>query len=124
MQCSFVIVAAVGVDAQELSIANLVVVERLKKSAVSIFLRLLLISLLCYLPYLSAVISLFVKGKRLPVLFNATVTIAYINSTLNPLLYCWRIREIHKAVKQTLFRLFHHHHHFIKLILTKINLQK
>ena len=96
------------IHAQEVScrgIANLASVERLKKSAVSIF-YVYCLFLLCYVPYLSAVISLFVKGKRLPVVFNATVTIVYINSTLNPLLYCWRIREIRKAVRQILFRLF------------------
>ena len=96
------------IHAQELSrfgIANLAAVERLKKSAVSIF-YVHCLFLLCYEPYLSAVISLFVKGKRMPVLFNVTVTIVYINSTLNPLLYFWRLREIRKAVKQTLLRLF------------------
>lgn len=95
------------IHAQEVSrrgIANLAAVERLKKSAVSIF-YVYCFFLLCYVPYLSAVISLFVMGKRPPVVFNVTVTIVYINSTLNPLLYCWRIREIRKAVKQTLFRL-------------------
>lgn len=96
------------IHAQELScsgIENLAAVERLKKSALNIF-YVYCLFLFCYVPYLSAVISFFVIGKRLSVVFNAAVTIVYINSTLNPMLYCWRIREIRKAVKQTLFRLF------------------
>ena len=96
------------IHAQELScsgISNIVAVVRLKKSARST-LYVYCLFLLCYVPYLGAVISFFVKGKRLHVVFNVTVTIIYFNSTLNPVLYCWRIREIRKAVKQTLFRLF------------------
>lgn len=98
----------VQIHAQELSsnAENVVAMERLKQSALNIF-YVYCLFLFCYTPYLGSVISLFVIGERLPVLFNVTVTIVYINSTLNPLLYCWRIRDIRKAVKQTLFRLFY-----------------
>ena len=29
-----------------------------------------------------------------------TVTLAYVNSALNPLLYCWKIREVRQSVKE------------------------
>ena len=35
-----------------------------------------------------------------------TATLVYLNSSLNPLLYCWRIREVRQAVKETLRQMF------------------
>ena len=34
-----------------------------------------------------------------------TSTLVYINSSLNPFIYCWKIREVKLAVKETLRRL-------------------
>ena len=34
------------------------------------------------------------------------VTSLFLNSSLNPLLYCWKIREIRQAVKETLRQIF------------------
>jgi hypothetical protein len=33
------------------------------------------------------------------------ITLVYFNSSLNPILYCWKIREIKKAVKETIRQL-------------------
>ena len=33
-------------------------------------------------------------------------TLVYLNSSLNPILYCWKIREVRQAVKDTLSGLF------------------
>ena len=33
-------------------------------------------------------------------------TLVYLNSSLNPLLYCWKIREVRQAVKETLRQMF------------------
>ena len=30
------------------------------------------------------------------------ITLVFLNSTLNPLLYCWKIREVRHAVKKIL----------------------
>ena len=35
-----------------------------------------------------------------------TATLVYLNSSLNPLLYCLKIREVRRAVKETLRQLF------------------
>ena len=32
---------------------------------------------------------------------SSSLTVVYFNSTLNPILYCWKIREIREAVKTT-----------------------
>ena len=33
-------------------------------------------------------------------------TLVFLNSSLNPLLYCWKIREVRQAVKETLRQIF------------------
>ena len=58
----------------------------------------------CYLPYGIAVALTPEKGLPLPVYLarEYTPTFVYLNSSLNPLLYCWKIREVRQAVKETL----------------------
>ncbi|XP_044168526.1 melanocyte-stimulating hormone receptor-like [Acropora millepora] len=61
--------------------------------------------LLCYLPYLLLASFAFRKNIPLSVLVtptNTTLTLTYFNSTLNPILYCWRIVEVRRAVKNLL----------------------
>ena len=58
----------------------------------------------CYLPY-GIVTTLFsYTGLSLPymVAWSATVTLVYLNSSLNPLLYCWKISKVRQAVKETI----------------------
>ena len=35
------------------------------------------------------------------VIFGITAAVLYLTSTLNPFLYCWKIRAVRQAVKQT-----------------------
>lgn len=62
----------------------------------------------CYLPYGLAVAltpqTWFSLSFYLARQF--TVTLAYLNSSLNPLLYCWKIKEIRQAVKDTITQIF------------------
>ena len=60
----------------------------------------------CYLPYGIAAIFL-IKGLRTQFLdfaWELTISLFMLNSTLNPLLYCWKIKEIRQAVIDTLRR--------------------
>ena len=58
----------------------------------------------CYLPY--AVMSALYNSIGLPssnfLPFQLAVTLIYFNSSLNPFLYCWKIPEVRKAVKDTI----------------------
>ena len=61
--------------------------------------------LFCYLPYL--LMASFAFRKNIPSSVfvtptNTTLTLMYFNSTLNPILYCWRIIEVRRAVKDLL----------------------
>ncbi|XP_078381488.1 adenosine receptor A2a-like [Oculina patagonica] len=72
-------------------------VLRLKKTVFNTFIVFILL-LFCYLPY-SIVFKMFLVGIRLwPGVYYTTTTLIFLNSSLNPLLYCWRDREIRTAV--------------------------
>lgn len=76
--------------------------QRFKRSALNTFLVYILM-LFCYLPY-SVVLERFYSGIHISLtLRHVTITVVLLNSTLNPLLYCWRVREIRAATKQLIF---------------------
>ena len=58
----------------------------------------------CYLPYGIAVALKPREGYPLPfyLVMKYTVSLVYLNSSLNPLLYCWKIKAVRQAVKETL----------------------
>ena len=62
----------------------------------------------CYVPH--RIVSLFVSfyGLDESYLLAETITaiLFYFNSTLNPFLYCWKISEVRRAVKQTIRQAF------------------
>ena len=60
----------------------------------------------CYLPFALVVALTPQRGMPLSIYLarQYTGTVVYLNSTLNPLLYCWRIREVRRVVKDTIRR--------------------
>ncbi|CAH3173923.1 unnamed protein product, partial [Porites evermanni] len=62
----------------------------------------------CYLPFGIAVALTPRRGMPLSSYLarNFAGIIVYLNSSLNPLLYCWKIRGVRQAVKETLRQLF------------------
>ena len=73
-----------------------------KKVVSSIFwLQLTLVA--CYAPFIT--VSLLrhtvLSGTTIQGLWLFTATLVYSNSSLNPFLYCWKIREVRIAVKNT-----------------------
>ena len=78
--------------------------ERYRK-AVSSALWVQLALAVCYVPkFIILVVINHSKtySSRLVVIDAITTILVYFNSTLNPFLYCWRIREVRQAVKQTI----------------------
>ena len=62
----------------------------------------------CYLP-LGVVTALAASSGRSIYFFNAwsyAVTLAYLNSSLNPILYCWKLEDGRRAVKNTIRQVF------------------
>ena len=63
----------------------------------------------CYLPFGIVQVIISVTGLRSPSLDVArdiTGSIVFLNSTLNPFLYCWKISEIRQRVKETIRHFF------------------
>ena len=74
---------------------------RLRRSALNTF-YVYCLFLLCYLPYLSILITGMVIPCGLSKGYAVTATVVFLNSALNPVFYCWRISEVRRAVKQIL----------------------
>lgn len=54
----------------------------------------------CYAPFcIVSAISINEKGYYMAWL--VTTTLVYLNSSMNPILYCWKIKEVNRAVKNT-----------------------
>ena len=64
--------------------------------------------IICYLPYFIAVAWPLQREMTLSIYraHQFTGTLVSLNSSLNPLLYCWKIREVRQAVKETLRQTF------------------
>ena len=93
-------------DRQELpSVKKLRQVRMAKqKKAASSVMWIQIALIVCYLPY-GVVLALpkVLERSQIPVLIRQyAVVSSYTNSLLNPLLYCWKIKEVRLAVMRTL----------------------
>ena len=74
---------------------------RLKKSSLATF-YIYLVYLPCYLP-IACVVLAKINGKTA---LYFTSTLVYLNSSLNPLIYCWKMRHIRQTVMNILRNIF------------------
>ena len=74
------------------------------RKAVSSALWLQFMLVVCYLPYLILVtVAIHVEPcASVSLAFSYSATLVYLNSSLNPILYCWKIDEVRQAVKDTI----------------------
>ena len=78
--------------------ANQLNIERYKKAvSTAIWLQLTLVT--CYLP--NGIVMALVANSGLSSSIYA-LTLVFLNSSLNPILYCWKIEEVRQAVKNTI----------------------
>ena len=81
--------------------------SRLRKSAVSSF-YVNFVFLVCFLPFYCSLIRKFFKSEAFvnsqiwQELFLLSRTLMFMNSCLNPVIYCWRMRDIRHAIKDIL----------------------
>ena len=77
-----------------------------RRSFVNIF-YVYVVCLVCYVPYMITAINFSMQGGMdAPIAakfaFEISWTITFINSSLNPLLFSWRLKNVRAAVKSTL----------------------
>ena len=94
--------------ASQMSQSEMLRLKRLRKSAINTF-YVFFTFLICYLPFFIAtsVNNMSVSPTKVSVVaYEYTTTLMLSNSSLNPLMYCLRIREFRIAVKKTFRRIF------------------
>ena len=84
---------------------NTVNAMKCRKSAVTV-LYVYGLFVICYVPYIATSIIAELLGytTRVFIAYNLSETAIYINSFLNPIVYCLRIRKMRRAVKNILKR--------------------
>ena len=58
--------------------------------------------LACYLPYSIVTSTVVITGSHTPFPNHVTISLVLLNSSLNPFLYCWKMKEVRQAVKKTI----------------------
>jgi len=83
---------------------------RLRKSAVGTF-YVYLVFLLCNFPQFCIFAAVEISGLNtgVKVLLIFSTTLLFVNSTLNPVIYCWKMRHIRRAVLDILRNIFPSH---------------
>ena len=87
-------------EAQSKEIKNLTV---LIKSTIGIF-YVYLVFLICYLPFIicKVVIRIYGSSIVLKKLYLFSLTLMYLNSSLNPVIYCWKMRHVRHTIMDIL----------------------
>ena len=77
----------------------------LRKSVFNAYI-IFIVLVICCCPYLVVfIVYFFGKAGELKLEFPLSSTMVFLNSALNPILYCWRIREIRLVVLRTFRKL-------------------
>ena len=74
-----------------------------QKSSVSSAFYIYLLLLACYMPN---IFTKFVLSKSEEILLPYTITLIFVNSSLNPLIYCWKLRHIRRTIRMILRNVF------------------
>lgn len=80
---------------------------RWKKSAFNTLL-VYVVLIVCNLPYFCVVMLYKISSSQVALLvpYHVTFFFVFLNSSVNPLIYCWRFREIRHIVKSTVKKIF------------------
>ena len=76
-----------------------------KTASTALWLQLTLV--VCYLQFgiVDATTTISEISSSVLLVREFTVSLVYFNSSLNPILYCWKIEEVRQAVKETVRQL-------------------
>ncbi|XP_068679621.1 melanocyte-stimulating hormone receptor-like [Montipora capricornis] len=87
-------------------------VLKCKKSAVTVI-YVYVVMLLFYLPFLAVMIVENVGGvtQSVQLAYDLATTFVFMNSSVNPIIYCWRMKQIRSAVRKCLMDSSSFDHH-------------
>ena len=74
--------------------------QRSKKSAINTFIYYI-VMILCYIPLFTSVSIASISLANWSKAWIIAETVAFMNSSINPFLYCWRLRDLRTAVVKT-----------------------
>ena len=84
--------------------AQAMVLLRERKSALNVV-YIYIVFVFCYMSIICSTFAEAITGKP-SVLSMFTVFVVFLNSSLNPLVYCWRYREVRQIMKDALKKIF------------------
>ena len=63
--------------------------------------------LISYLPFLAVMVVEAISGvtRSVKVAYDLTTAVVFMNSSVNPIIYCWRLKQVRRPVKHYLKRL-------------------
>ncbi|XP_078345586.1 melanocyte-stimulating hormone receptor-like [Oculina patagonica] len=79
---------------------NILNIARLKRSAMNTFV-FYIVMIICYLPVYVVLTLYGISEKDWQKEWDFAQTAVYLNSSINPFLYCWRLRKLRTAVVKT-----------------------
>lgn len=91
-------------NAERFNAEHHVRMKRLVKSVINTFLFFICM-IACYTPVLISSVLDAVSSGEISRSWILADTLAYMNSSINPFLYCWRLRELRRAFIKTLRKL-------------------
>ncbi|XP_044175973.1 adenosine receptor A1-like [Acropora millepora] len=78
-----------------------------QKSSVSSAFYIYILLLACYMPNIFTKFVLSKSEERIfKLLLPYTITLMFVNSSLNPLIYCWKLRHIRRTIRMILRNVF------------------
>ena len=78
---------------------------RLKKSAMNTFVFFIFF-VICYLPMYALLTFAISKRAQWTTEYDFSITVVFLNSAINPFLFCWRLQELRRNVLKTLRKTF------------------
>jgi len=91
--------------AQSSDTGNNLNIERLKRSEMNTFVFYIAL-IICYLPIYVLLTLYGLSIKEWETEWQFALTIVFMNSSINPFLFCWRLRELRTAVVKTARQMF------------------
>ena len=84
---------------------NGISMARLKKSAMNTFVFFIFF-VICYLPMYALLTFAISKRAQWTTENDFSITVVFLNSAINPFLFCWRLQELRRNVLKTLRKTF------------------